>query len=125
MPFFDRSTQRTPRFRTAGSHSETFASRICPPADIYRTKEGWIVKLELAGVGKNDLQVIRRAGTLIVYGRRRDTLLMQGSQYVSLEISYSEFERQIELPCDLARARIDVETREGMVLIHVLPEATL
>jgi HSP20 family protein len=125
MPFFDRSSPGIPRFRAAGSRSETFASRLCPPADIYRTKDGWIVKLELAGVGKNDLQVVRRDGTLIVYGRGRDTLLTQGCEYVSLEISYSEFERQIELPCNLVRSRINVETREGMVFIHILPEATL
>jgi len=29
----------------------------CPPADIYRTTDGWLLKLELAGVRPEDIEV--------------------------------------------------------------------
>jgi HSP20 family molecular chaperone IbpA len=36
-----------------------------------------------------------------------------------MEIAYNRFERTIELPCDLARAQITVECRDGMLLLRV------
>jgi HSP20 family molecular chaperone IbpA len=36
-----------------------------------------------------------------------------------MEIAYNRFERTIELPCDLAHARIAVECRDGMLLLRV------
>jgi len=36
-----------------------------------------------------------------------------------MEIAYNRFERTIELPCDLAHARITVECRDGMLLLRV------
>jgi HSP20 family molecular chaperone IbpA len=36
-----------------------------------------------------------------------------------MEIAYNRFARTIELPCDLERARITLEGREGMLLLHV------
>jgi HSP20 family molecular chaperone IbpA len=36
-----------------------------------------------------------------------------------MEIAYNRFERTLELPCDLERARITMECREGMLLLYV------
>jgi HSP20 family protein len=106
-----------------GGFARPLSARWSPAADIYRTREGWLIKLELAGVAKDDVQLTVRGNTLIVRGRRRDTLLSEGSEQFRLEISYSEFERRIELPCDLTQAQLSAEFREGMLLIRVLPGA--
>ncbi len=36
-----------------------------------------------------------------------------------MEISYSQFERTIQLPCNLLQARLSTDYREGMLLIYV------
>jgi HSP20 family protein len=92
-----------------------------PAADIYRTSEGWLVKLELAGVSQDDIQVSVRGRTLTVRGRRRDSLISEGGEHLLLEISYSEFERQIELPCDLEQCEVKTESRDGMLLVRIRP----
>jgi len=43
----------------------------------------------------------------------------EGWSHYAMEIAYNHFERTIELPCDLERARITVEDREGMLLLRV------
>ena len=90
-----------------------------PAADVYRTPGGWLVKLELAGVRREDLQVTAQGRRLSVRGRRRDATLVEGLQHHSLEIAYSEFERRLELPCDLDRAEISAEFQDGMLIVRI------
>jgi HSP20 family molecular chaperone IbpA len=37
-----------------------------------------------------------------------------------MEITYSHFERVIELPCDLSRARVSIESHDGLLLVRVV-----
>ncbi|HVJ66371.1 MAG TPA: Hsp20/alpha crystallin family protein [Caulifigura sp.] len=114
MAIFDR------RARPGGrGHQDVLAHEFRPAADVYRTATGWLVKLELAGVSPNDVQVAASGNRLVVRGRRRDSVLTQCRQCVSLEISYSSFERHIEFPGNIERARWDLEMRDGMLLIHL------
>jgi HSP20 family protein len=101
---------------------QALLARWRPAADIYRTREGWLVKLELAGVKEDDIQVSVRGRMLTVCGRRRDSLISEGGEHLLLEISYSEFERQIELPCDLEQCVVTTESRDGMLLLRIRPK---
>src|SRR5947209_3869017 len=100
-----------------------------PNIDVYRTPTGWLVKFELAGVRPEeiDLQVLGNRMTL--RGKRCDTVLEASpkSREPSLvqhrmEIAYGRFERTLELPCDLKRAEITTEYRDGLLLVRVNPE---
>jgi len=91
-----------------------------PAADVYKTPDGWLVKFDLAGVRPEDLSVEVRGRQLRVRGTRRDCTVEEGCQYYQMEIAYSSFERTLELPCDLGRANVSTEYRDGMlyVLVH-------
>jgi len=108
-------------FYTAGTEQ---TAEWRPATDVYRTPEGWLVKFELAGVRPEDVELTARGRALRVRGRRRDCCLEPGCRQVHMEIAYSRFERQVELPGDLQRARIDTEFRDGMLLVRIFREAT-
>jgi HSP20 family protein len=93
-----------------------------PSADLYRTRDGWLVKLDLAGVRPEDVQLSASGDRLIVRGVRRDWCLEEGCCHYQMEISYSRFERSLTLPVSLEHARISAEHRYGMLLIHIRPE---
>ncbi len=95
-----------------------------PPTDVYRTREGWLVKMELAGVRPQDVSVHVSDRLLTVRGMRYDLDLTEGCRFHSLEIAYTAFERTLELPFRLEQARILTEFRQGMLLVRVLTEAT-
>src|SRR5438128_10525384 len=86
-----------------------------PPADVYRTADGWLVKLDLAGVRPEDIGISTRGSRLIVRGSRRDCTVQEGCRHYRMEINYSQFERGIELPCDLDRTDIRTDYRDGML----------
>lgn len=91
----------------------------CPATDVYRGRQGWIVKMELAGVRPEDLEVTVLGRRLTVRGVRRDWTAPEGCRYYQMEIAYSPFERSIELPCDLERADVTSEYRDGMLLVRI------
>ena len=90
-----------------------------PQVDIYRSRDGWVVKLELAGVRPQDISITTHGSQLRVEGVRHDGLVEAGWSHYAMEIAYNRFERTIDLPCDLAHARITVGYRDGMLLLHV------
>jgi HSP20 family protein len=90
-----------------------------PSTDIYRTPEGWLIKLELAGVRPEDVRATVVGRHLRVQGIRRDSGLDQGCRCYRLEIAYSRFERDIELPVEIDPTQINTEHRDGMLLIRL------
>lgn len=95
-----------------------------PAADIYRVAEGWLLKLELAGVTAEEIEIVAQSRLLLVRGRRRDTELVKGCECHSMEIVYSQFERVFELPVDVGGARLVSDLRNGMLLVRIITEAT-
>jgi HSP20 family protein len=90
-----------------------------PHADIYRTREGWVVKMELAGIRPQDVSITIQSSQLRVSGVRYDRIVEAGGRYYAMEVAYNRFERTIELPCDLEHARITVDSQEGMLFLRV------
>ena len=101
--------------------SDTLA-RWRPSADIYRTRNGWLLKFDLAGVRPEDVTVTVRGRRVSVSGFRRDLMTEDGGSYYSMEISYSRFDRSLEMPVDLENARISLEARNGLLLVRLITE---
>jgi HSP20 family protein len=95
-----------------------------PLVDVYRTPDGWLVKADLAGVEPHDLMLTIEGSRLTLCGSRRDWTLEEGCCHYRLEISYSHFERTIDLPDNLERADITTEFRQGMLLVRIRKEAS-
>lgn len=93
-----------------------------PPVDIYRTRNGWLLKFDLAGVKPGDVAVEMSGRRIAVTGVRRDWVIEEGCRHYSMEISYNRFQRSIELPCDLANARMNLEYRDGILVVRVVTE---
>ena len=113
----DRINQ-TPFF--FGAAMDVSAETVWRPAvDIYRSRTGWLVKYDLAGVKREDIEVTAAGSCITVRGVRRDWKLEEGCSHYSMEIAYNRFERTLELPCDLEGARIELEGREGILLVRL------
>src|SRR4051794_37877275 len=82
-----------------------------PNMDVYRTTDGWLVKFELAGVRAEDIDLQVLGQRMTIRGLRRDMAREACEKsggtppvYHRMEISYSRFERRLELPCELKLA---------------------
>jgi HSP20 family protein len=93
-----------------------------PRADVYRMPDGWLVKLELAGIDPGDVRVATRGDRLWVQGTRRDARLQGCECCHRLEIEYSRFERLLELPGLSESSEVVASYRDGMLSIRIMTE---
>lgn len=90
-----------------------------PAADVYRNDEGWIVKVDVAGVCVDELEIELTQTQLRVSGCRRDTVYREGFVYQQMEITYSRFEKTIQFPCDLESASLEHSYNDGFLIIEL------
>lgn len=90
-----------------------------PAADVYRTRDGWLVKLDLAGVKSDDIQITLDGDLLRVSGLRRDSICGEGISHYQLEITYSRFEKIIQFPCMIEQATLESDYRDGLLVLRL------
>lgn len=96
-----------------------------PNTDVYVTDNGLVIKVELAGMKKEDLQLVIDGNKVKITGHRPDGCRSPKCKFLVMEIEYGAFESVIELPngYDLPQAkasyqngflRIDVPLQTGV-----------
>ena len=101
------------------SNDRSFQPAWQPAVDIYRCDSGWLIKIDLAGVKPEDIEIDVDDHFLSLRGCRRDLQIQEGQQIYSMEISYNRFERVLELPFDAKGASIEMDYRDGMLCIRI------
>jgi HSP20 family protein len=94
----------------------------CPAADVYRTNDGWIVKVDLAGIQPADIQITIDGKLLRISGSRRDGTCGEGIAHYQLEITYSRFEKMIQFPRSIEHASVDRDYRDGLLILRLHEE---
>lgn len=95
---FVRSASRTAPASTEGDW--------IPNTDVYTTDEGLVIKVELAGMRREDLSLAVEDNRLRISGNRPDGCRSPKCNFLVMEINYGRFENIIEIPggYDLNRA---------------------
>ena len=90
-----------------------------PYTDVYETKDEVVIKMELAGVKKEDLSVNLYKNRLIIKGARKDFSHGEKRIYHQVEINYNEFERAIMLPETVKEEAIKAEYKDGFLSVTI------
>jgi HSP20 family protein len=96
-----------------------------PNTDVYETTDRLVVKMELAGVESDELEVFLQDRLLVVAGYREDTCRKQSKRctFRQMEIDYGHFERRLVLPVAVDVSRAQARMRNGFLRID-LPKTT-
>jgi HSP20 family protein len=94
-----------------------------PAADVYRTHDGWIVKVDLAGIQSADVEVAIDGPHLRISGLRRDSVCGEGISHYQLEITYSRFEKVIQFPGSIAHAVVTRDYHDGLLILQLREES--
>ena len=109
------------RNATVGGRGETASGHWVPNTDVYATDNSLVIKVELAGMKSDSLEITVEGNRLRIAGTRPDGCRANKCNFLVMEISYGPFESILELPpgYDLTQAkavyvngflRIDVPT---------------
>ncbi|MBI5826081.1 MAG: Hsp20/alpha crystallin family protein [Chloroflexi bacterium] len=91
-----------------------------PPTDAYETEEAYIVRMEIAGVREEDIEVILENDALLIMGSRSD--LPERRAYHQMEIRFGKFANAINLPGPVNIDEALAEYKDGFLTI-TLPKA--
>jgi HSP20 family protein len=98
------------------------ASTWSPAVDIYETPETIIMKADLPGLAREDIEIQLQDNTLSLRGERRFAKDVQQESYLRIERAYGAFQRNFTLPATVQQEKISAVFRDG-VLELVLPKA--
>ncbi|MCB1125363.1 MAG: Hsp20/alpha crystallin family protein [Verrucomicrobiae bacterium] len=69
-----------------------------PNTDVYLSDKGLVIKVEIAGMRKEDLELTIESNQIRIRGNREDGCRSSTCSFVVMEINYGRFESLIELP---------------------------
>ncbi|WP_166397618.1 Hsp20/alpha crystallin family protein [Rubrobacter marinus] len=90
-----------------------------PNADVFARGEDLVVRVQLAGVGREDVEVTLRDDVLTISGERRGDPREEGHEPYVTELFYGQFRRDVNLPPGTDGSRIEAVFNNGMVEITV------
>jgi len=109
------------RMRTPLAEEEIAQGKWIPAVDIYETTEAIILKAELPGITKEDIQVEVKDNTLTLKGEKKFSPEVQEENYHRIERSYGAFQRVFTLPGTVQTDRVKAKCKDGILEI-VLPK---
>lgn len=96
-----------------------------PPTDIYETEDALHIKIEVAGLNEEDVEVKVNRDYLVIRGRRVDTDQASTVRFHLMEIHYGSFERIVRLPHPVKTRKISAVLENGFLRVRVPKDITV
>jgi HSP20 family protein len=107
------STIGTPQ-RSAG----LFGTDYIPPVDVLRNKENIVVRVDLPGMSKDNIDITVVNGRLFIRGEKKQEAKADEKNVHRLERFYGTFERVIDLPNLVDADKIKASFKDGVLEIQ-------
>jgi HSP20 family protein len=95
-----------------------------PPVDIYETDNAFMLKAELPGFSKEDVNIEMHENRLIIRGERKRETEAKEDRYHRLERAYGRFERAFWLPSTVDAEDIQASFKDGVLELSMPKSAT-
>jgi HSP20 family protein len=101
------------------SHFDEAYGLGSPRVDVLDRDEEVLVRAEVPGVEKKDLQVELSGEMLTIRGERRREEKEEKGNYFHSEIAHGTFSRTLRLPQEVALDKVTAEFRDGLLEVHL------
>jgi HSP20 family protein len=115
---FDQALSRT---RTDDEEGLT-ASTWSPAVDIFETPDSIVMKAELPGVRRENIDIQVRENILTLKGERRFEREVNDENFLRMERSYGTFQRAFSLPAVIQQDKIRAVLKDGVLEVS-MPKA--
>lgn len=104
------------------ARSSHLLSNSAPALDIHEDKDNFVVRVELPGMKKEDIDVSLREGSLSISGERKNEETLENAEVYRSERFFGRFQRTVKLPSPVVAEKIQGQYKDG-VLTVTLPKA--
>ena len=90
-----------------------------PPVDVSETKDEVIVKLEVPGIEKKDIEISLTGDVLTIKGEKKQKVEEKDENYHRIETRYGAFARAIRIPISVDAAKVKAKYDKGVLRISL------
>ncbi len=88
-----------------------------PALDVYENKDHFVVKAELPGMKKEDIEVSLHDGSLSISGERKTESKHEEGEVYRAERFFGRFQRTVTLPTAVAADKVKAAYNDGVLTI--------
>lgn len=100
-----------------GGLEEAFQSTRVPQMDVIDRDNDVLIRVELPGVEKKDLEISVSDSTLVIKGAVNREIKEQKKYYFRSEIAQGNFSRSLSIPSSVDSSRINASLKDGILEI--------
>jgi HSP20 family protein len=101
------------------SSEDVALSSWTPTTDIFETKDEYVLKLEVPGISKDDIQIDFNQETLTIKGERKEEKEVKKDEYHRIERCSGSFTRSFSLPKNVDEKKIDASMKDGILELRI------
>ena len=90
-----------------------------PAVDVYEQKDDLIVKAEIPGLTKDEIDISLDGSTLTIKGEKKKEEEVKEDDYYRCERSYGAFARSIDLPVAVQTDKVNASFKNGVLEIRL------
>lgn len=99
--------------------SETNLSAFYPAVDIQEEQDALVVRAEIPGVKKDDIEIAVHGDTLTIKGSKSIESSRENNQFSYSERSYGEFRRSFTLPRTVDPEKVQAQIKDGVLEVRM------
>lgn len=124
-PFLDLQTEINRLFSDAFGATGSMSGAFVPPLDVYEKDDKVVVKADLPGINRDDIQVTVHDGLLTLRGSRNVQEEVKEEHYSYSERVSGSFTRTVQLPAEVDANKITATFKDGVLTVEApkRPEA--
>ena len=90
-----------------------------PDTDIYEIDDGLVIIMDIAGVTRDEVEIIVEGKMLSISGSRRQPSIPPKKSVHRLEIDFGNFLKRFRIPADFDESRIEARYENGFLHLHL------
>ena len=94
-------------------------SLAAPALDVYEEKNELVVKAEIPGLTKDEIDITLEGDTLTIKGEKKKEEETKDEDYYRCERTYGEFSRTIEFPVAVQTDKVNATFKDGVLEIRM------
>lgn len=94
-------------------------SRWVPTVDVIEEQDLYVLKADLPGVDRKDIEITFEDGALTLKGERSESAESDHDGYQRIERSYGKFQRTFRMPENIDAESITAKSEQGVLEVRV------
>jgi HSP20 family protein len=90
-----------------------------PAVDVFEDEEGLVLRTELPGVKREDVEIELADNVLTLKGERKLESQPEGRRYHRVERAHGSFVRQFQLPTNVDGTQIEAQLLDGVLTVKL------